>query len=334
MKFVLDATGGDNAPEAAVEGALNALDVTDNSLNLILIGDEPSISKKFGGEIPNRISTIHTAQQVDMHDSGASVIKKKPDSAIVQGIRLIKDGHADGFISAGHTGAVMTAATLLLGRISNVKRPALAAYIETDVGGKVICDVGANPDAGPEHFLQFGIMASHYLKYVERQNNPKIALINIGEESSKGSDLYKKAHKLLNQELPNFVGNVEGRHLLDCDANVLICDGFVGNTVLKFGEGWLTVFQKSLMKLINNRFRYKIGLLFLKPVLKNIKNQYDYEEHGGTPLLGVNGIVIVCHGSSGPKSFYNSILLGQKSIENKLIEFTKSELDKHLEAYK
>jgi len=334
MKFVLDATGGDNTPEAAVQGALNALKVTPTNLDIILIGDKPSIFKEFGGKIPSRISIIHTSQKVDMHDSGASVIKKKPDSAIVQGIRLIKNGQADGFISAGHTGAVMTAATLLLGRIPNVKRPALAAYVETDFGGKVICDVGANPDARPEHFLQFGIMASHYLKYVERQNNPEIALINIGEESSKGSDLYKKTHLLLKQELPNFVGNVEGRHLLDCDANVLICDGFVGNTLLKFGEGWLTIFYNSLKTFINNSLRYKIGALLLKPMLENIQKKYDYEEHGGTPLLGVNGIVLVCHGSSGPKSFYNSILLGQKSIENKLIDFTKSELAKHLEAYK
>jgi len=334
MKFVLDAMGGDGAPKAAVQGALKALAVIPKDVSIILIGDKNAVTKAFDGNIPERISIHHTTQTVDMHDSGAKVIKNKPDSAIVQGIRLVKDGIADGFISAGHTGAVMTAATLLLGRIPNVKRPALTAYIPSETGGKVICDVGANPDAKPEHLLQFAIMASHYLEFVERQKNPKIGLINIGEEPSKGSELYKKANQLLKKELPNFYGNVEGRHLLDSEANVLICDGFVGNTILKFGEGWMNVFYNSIKSGIGSSLRYKIGGLLIKPIFNNIKKKYDYEEHGGTPLLGVNGIVIVCHGSSGPKSFLNSVLLAKKSIDNNLIEYTKSELAAHLEAYK
>jgi len=334
MKFVLDAMGGDGAPKAAVQGALDSLAVTPNNVHLILIGDKNAINNEFKEQIPNRISIHHTTQTVEMHDSGSKIIKNKPDSSIVQGIRLVKNGIADGFISAGHTGAVMTAATLLLGRIPNVKRPALAAYIPSESGGKVICDVGANPDAKPEHLLQFAIMASHYLKFVEKQKNPKIGLVNIGEEPSKGSELYKKANKLLQNELPNFYGNVEGRHLLDSEANVLICDGFVGNTILKFGEGWMNVFYNSIKSGIGSSLRYKIGGLLIKPIFNNIKKKYDYEEHGGTPLLGVNGIAIVCHGSSGPKSFLNSILLAKKSIDNKLIEYTKTELAAHLEAYK
>ena len=334
MKFVLDAMGGERAPKAAVQGAIDALPVTPNDLHLILIGDEKIITNEFNSSIPDRISIRHTTQAVEMHDSGSKVIKNKPDSPIVQGIRLVKDGLADGFISAGHTGAVMTAATLLLGRIPNVKRPALAAYIPSEFGGKVICDVGANPDAKPEHLLQFAIMASHYLEFVEKQKNPKIGLVNIGEEPSKGSELYKKANQLLQNELPNFYGNVEGRHLLDSEANVLICDGFVGNTILKFGEGWMNVFYNSIKSGIASSLRYKLGGLLIKPIFNNIKKKYDYEEHGGTPLLGVNGIAIVCHGSSGPKSFLNSILLAKKSIDNKLIEYTKTELAEHLEAYK
>lgn len=334
MKFVLDAMGGDNAPKAAVQGALKALTVTPNNVHLILIGDKNSIAKEFSGSIPDRISFHHTTQTVEMHDSGVSVIKKKPDSAIVQGIRLVKNGKADGFISAGHTGAVMTAATLLLGRIPNVKRPALTAYIPSETGGKVICDVGANPDAKPEHLLQFAIMASHYLEFVEKQKNPKIGLVNIGEESTKGSELYIKTYQLLKKELTNFYGNVEGRRLLDSDANVLICDGFVGNTILKFGEGWMNVFYNSIKSGISSSIRYKLGGLLIKPIFNKIKKKYDYEEHGGTPLLGVNGIAIICHGSSGSKSFLNSILLAKKSIDNKLIEYTKTELAAHLKAYK
>jgi glycerol-3-phosphate acyltransferase PlsX len=334
MKFVLDAMGGDGAPKAALKGALEALTVTPKDLHLILIGDKTAITNELKGSIPNRISIHHTTQIVEMHDNGSKVIKTKPDSPIVQGVRLVKNGMADGFISAGHTGAVMTAATLLLGRIPNVKRPALAAYIPSESGGKVICDVGANPDAKPEHLLQFAIMASHYLEFVEKQKNPKIGLVNIGEEPSKGSELYKKANQLLQNELPNFYGNVEGRHLLDGEANVLICDGFVGNTILKFGEGWMNVFYNSIKSGIESSLRYKLGGLLIKPIFNKIKKKYDYEEHGGTPLLGVNGIAIVCHGSSGPKSFLNSILLAKKSVDNKLIEYTKTELAAHLEAYK
>ncbi|MEE8341819.1 MAG: phosphate acyltransferase PlsX [Candidatus Neomarinimicrobiota bacterium] len=334
MNFVLDAMGGDNAPNAVVQGALKAIAVLPNDVDLTLIGDKDSITQEFNGSIPGRITIQHTTQTVDMHDSGVTVIKKKPDSPIVQGIRLVKDGKADGFISAGHTGAVITAATLLLGRIPNVKRPALAAYIQSEAGGKVLCDVGANPDAKPEHLLQFAIMASYYLEFVEKQKNPKIGLINIGEESTKGSELYINGYKLLKKELANFYGNVEGRHLLDSEANVLICDGFVGNTILKFGEGWMNVFYNSLKSGIASSLRYKLGGMLVKPIFNKIKKKYDYEEHGGTPLLGVNGIALVCHGSSGPKSFLNSILLAKKSIDNKLIEYTKTELAAHLEAYK
>ena len=198
----------------------------------------------------------------------------------------------------------------------------------------MLCDVGANPDAKPEHLLQFAIMASYYLEFVENRKNPIIGLVNIGEEDSKGSELYKKANQLLKKELPNFYGNVEGRHLLDSEANVLICDGFVGNTILKFGEGWLKIFSDSIKKGIRSSWRYKLGGLLIKPVFDGIKQRYDYEEHGGTPLLGVNGIAIICHGSSGEKSFINSILLAKKSIDNNLIDYTKSELAAHLKAYK
>ena len=334
MKFALDAMGGDNAPKAVVDGALDALKVTPENVQLILVGDKVAITAEFPGIIPTRIAIHHTTQVVGMHDSGSKVIKAKPDSSIVQGIRLVKDGKADGFISAGHTGAMMTAATLLLRRITNVKRPALAAYIPSETGGKVLCDVGANPDAKPHHLLQFAIMASHYLDHVEGGKNPRIGLVNIGEEPSKGSELYKEAHQLLKSELPNFVGNIEGRHLLDGDANVLVCDGFVGNTILKFGEGWLNIFSSSIKTEIYKKLRYKIGGWLIKPIFSGIKKKYDYEEHGGTPLLGVNGIAIVCHGASGRKSFMNSVLVAQKSIENKLIEDTKIAMAEHLEAYK
>lgn len=328
MKFVLDAMGGDNAPKAAVQGALSALTVTPNNVQLILIGDKDAITNEFSGSIPDRISIHHTTQMVEMHDSGSKVIKNKPDSPIVKAIRLVKDGMADGFISAGHTGAVMTAATLLLGRIPNVKRPALAAYIPSETGGKVICDVGANPDAKPEHLLQFAIMASHYLEFVEKQKNPKIGLINIGEESSKGSELYKKANQLLKKELPNFYGNVEGRHILDSEANVLICDGFVGNIILKFAESINAVYTTNLRQRIGKRLQYKFGAYLLKPAFRRLKKTFDYAEYGGVPLLGVNGVVIIGHGSSSSKAICNAILEAEKMILEDVNSAIEDELSK------
>tara|TARA_B110000881_G_scaffold219271_1_gene240718 strand:- start:1051 stop:1860 length:810 start_codon:yes stop_codon:yes gene_type:complete len=265
-----------------------------------------------------------------MDDDGSKVFKSKPDSSIVQGLKLVKENHANAFISAGHTGAVMATSLFLLGRIPHVKRPCLGVYIKTQTGGKILCDVGANPDANPAQLLQFGIMASVYLDHVEGVNKPQIGLINIGEEPTKGSELYKDAYKLFKNELPNFIGNVESRNLFDCKANVLVCDGFVGNILIKFAEGWINTFSNLIKNKINDKITYKIGAGLIKPALEEIKNQYDYEEHGGTPLLGVNGIVIVSHGSSTPKAIMNSIFVAQESIKQNLIQDISRGIDEHL----
>ncbi|RMF09030.1 MAG: phosphate acyltransferase PlsX [Candidatus Neomarinimicrobiota bacterium] len=326
MKLALDAMGGDSAPASVVQGVLSALPHTPDSYSFILVGDENRIRQEFNGSVPDRISIHHTSQIVEMTDRGATVLKAKPDSSIVQGIRLVKDQQADGFISAGHTGAVLTASLLLLGRIQGVKRPALGAYIPTPVGGKVLCDVGANPDAKPLHMLQFALMSMDYIVRIEGVSQPKIGLVNIGEEPTKGSELYQETHQLFQEKLPNFIGNVEGRHLMDCAADILICDGFVGNTLLKFAEAWITILGQEIKSRSLANLRTKLGALFLKPVFKDLQKQYDYEEHGGTPLLGVNGISIVCHGSSGPKSIKNSIAVAKKCIDNKLIAQTEHRL--------
>ena len=225
----------------------------------------------------------------------------------------------------------MATSTLLLGRIPHVKRPALSVFFPALTGGKILCDVGANPDASASHLLQFAIMSSVYLDHVEGVKNPKIGLINIGEEPSKGSELYQKSHTLLKEEMPNFIGNVESRNIMTTDADVLVCDGFVGNTIIKFAEGWILSFADMIKIKIMSRARYKIGAQMIQPALQEIRNQFDYEEHGGTPLLGVNGISIVCHGSSTSKAIMNSIILAQKSIKEKIIEDISRDIDKHLE---
>ena len=320
--------GGDFAPHAVVQGALDAIEKASNALTLILVGDETAIRYELAGRESEALEIVHTDEVVTMEDKGSKVLKTKPNSSLVRGIRLVKEGNTEGFISAGHTGAIMSTSLLTLGRIPGVRRPALAAYFPTERRGKVLCDVGANPNAKPEHLVQFALMASHYYDHVEGFAGPKIGLINIGGEPSKGSELYVEAYKLLS-EMPNFVGNIEGRHLLTSEADVLICDGFVGNTLLKFAESWITFFTDEIKNMINEKLSYKIGAGLMRPIFNQLKAKYDYEEHGGTPLLGVNGISIVCHGSSGPKSIMNSILVAQKCIDNNLIADTQKSLAIH-----
>ena len=332
MKIALDAMGGDLAPQAIIQGAFDAISRSSEDLEIILIGNQDKINSCLDKTLPNQISIHHASEIVSMDDDGSKVFKSKPDSSIVQGLKLVKENKANAFISAGHTGAVMATSLFLLGRIPDVKRPCLGVYIKTQTGGKIICDVGANPDANPEQLLQFAIMASVYLDHVEGIKKPQIGLINIGEESTKGSELYKEAFKLFKTELPNFIGNIESRNLFDCDANVLVCDGFVGNTLIKFAEGWMTTFSNLIKEKINNKISYKIGARLIKPALEEIKNQYDYEEHGGTPLLGVNGIAIVSHGSSTPKAIMNSIFVAQESINQNLIQDISRGIHQHLGA--
>ena len=250
---------------------------------------------------------------------------------MVLGLSMVKEKKANAFISAGNTGVQMATSTLLLGRIPHVKRPALSVFFPALTGGKILCDVGANPDVSASHLLQFAIMSSVYLDHVEGIKNPKIGLINIGEEPSKGSELYQQSYDLLKKELPNFIGNVESRSIMNTQADVLVCDGFVGNTIIKFAEGWITSFADMIKQKIMSKARYKIGAQMIQPALEEIRNQFDYEEHGGTPLLGLNGISIVCHGASTSKAIMNSILLAQKSVEKNIIEDMSKDIDQHLE---
>ncbi|MCH7612099.1 MAG: phosphate acyltransferase PlsX [Candidatus Marinimicrobia bacterium] len=329
MKIALDAMGGDFAPEAAVRGAMEALHAA-NSIEVYLTGNEQLINEFLPSPKPDHLHVIPTTQVVSMHDKGSRVIKEKPDSSLVKGIELLKNGVVDAFVSAGHTGAILSTATLSLGRIEGAKRPALCAYIPTDLGGKILCDVGANPDAKPHHLLQFAVMASLYLDHVEGIKYPKIGLINIGVEPSKGSELYRETYKLFKNEFPNFVGNIEGRNIMTSEANVLICDGFVGNTIIKFAEGWITLFSDLVKKKIKEKVTYQIGAKLLYPVLKSISSQFDYEEHGGSPLLGIKGVCIVAHGSSSAKAIKNSILLAKKCVNHRLVSDIQIGISEHL----
>ena len=331
MNIALDVMGGDQAPKAPVKGAIAALSRTQKDIKIILLGDKSIIHQELNGFTSDRLEIIHATEHVTMDDIASKVIKSKSDSSMVKGIHLVKDNKANAFISAGNTGAQMATSILALGRIPHVKRPALSVFFPAITGGKILCDVGANPDVTTEHLLQFAIMSSVYLDHVEGVKNPKVGLINIGEEPSKGSELYQEAYSLLKRELPNFIGNVESRNILVSEADVLVCDGFVGNTIIKFAEGWVASFADMIKKKITSKARYKIGAQMVQPALDEIRNKYDYEEHGGTPLLGINGISIVCHGASTSKAIMNSIILAQKSINEKLIEDISKGINDHLE---
>ena len=206
MKIALDAMGGDFAPAAVTKGAVEALSCTPDNVELILLGNKDLIQKDFSSSLPSRISIHHCSDSISIQDRASTVVKSRPDSSIVQGIKMVKENKANGFVSAGHTGAVLAASLLILGRIPGVRRPALGAYIPTNVGGKILCDVGANPDAKPVHLFQFATMASYYLDHIEGCKHPKIGLVNIGEESTKGSELYREAYKIFKDNLPNFIG--------------------------------------------------------------------------------------------------------------------------------
>ena len=217
---------------------------------------------------------------------------------------------------------------LILGKIDRIRRPALAAFIPTDKGGFVLCDVGANSDNKPIHLLQFSLMASAYIKYLEKIKKPKIALLNIGEESNKGNNMIVETHKLLDEYLDNFIGNLESRYILDNKADIVICDGFTGNIVLKLIEGTVKKMIDWTTDSINKHSISKLAKPMLFPVFSDIKKNFDYEEHGGAPLLGVNGIVIKCHGASNEKAIYNGLEHARKCVENDFIKKIKKSLDK------
>ena len=330
MNLALDIMGGDEAPSAGIIGALDAHGQLSENIHITLVGDESIILNNVSNNLPGNFSICHAPEKVTLEDKASRILKTKPESSIVKGLKLVEQKKADAFISAGSTGAVMATALLLLGRIEGVKRPALGAYIPTNIGGKILCDVGANPDVKPMHLLQFSVMAAYHLEHIEGFKNPKVGLINIGEEPNKGNELYKKTYKLLKQSLPNFIGNVEGRHLLTSEARVLVCDGFVGNTVLKFAESWINIFSEEINERIKEKLSFKLGAALMKPVFNALKKQYDYEEHGGTPLLGLNGVCIIAHGSAGAKSIKNSIFVAKKCVEEKFVENTHKSIKKFI----
>ena len=315
MKIILDAMGGDHAPEAPVLGALAAVKDFDAQIALVGRGAEIlEVLRKHGVEtLPQEIEIINAEEVVDMHDDPANVIRKKKDSSMVVGLKQLADGLGDAFISAGSTGALLSGATLLVKRVKGIRRAAMGPAMPNKAGGKtVLLDCGANAECTPEFLLQFGLVGSLYAKRYLKVENPKVGLLNIGAEDTKGTPLQKEAYALLqeaaNQGLINFVGNVEARDVPMGAVDVVVCDGFSGNVLLKSIEG-TAMFMGSLMKhrIFKRSLLSKIGYLFCKPGVDEVMKMLDYREIGGTQFLGIRKPVIKAHGSSDSLAFRNAV---------------------------
>lgn len=316
MRIALDAMGGDHAPKEIVAGAVAA--ASEIKGKILLIGQREAILKVHPGQMPSQIEIVDAPEVVAMDDEPVSAVRRKKNSSLVMGATMVKNGEADAFISAGNTGAVTAAAHLLWKTIPNIARPAIATVIPSKSGCFVLLDSGATVDAEPNHLYEFAIMGSVYAESVLRLKSPKIALLNIGEEPTKGNSLTKATYKLL-EGMPNFVGNVEGKNVFEGGVDVVVCDAFVGNVLLKTAQGLgafvIEMFRDSAPK----NFVARLPLLLLKRGINRMRKRMDYAEYGGAPLLGVDGICFICHGHSNAKAIKNAIILAQRGHDMHLV---------------
>ena len=325
MRIALDAMGGDYAPDVNIQGAVETVCDSEN-IDIILVGDEHLLVKELAGHRypQTRISVKHASQAVGMDESPTVAIRKKRDSSIRKGIEIVKSGEADGFVSAGNSGAVMATALLLLGTSDVVDRPAIAAIMPTLKAPFVLIDAGANIHCKPANLLQFALMGSTYCKHILGRQNPRVALISTGEEDSKGNELTKETFKLLKEADINFVGNADGKDIFTGDLDVIVCDGFTGNVILKTSEGLADNLIKMLKREVANLATGRIGYLLIKPALKNFKKKTDYDEYGGAPLLGIKGTCIISHGRSTSKAIRNALRVASDFAGKKVYDIISS----------
>ncbi len=316
-RIAVDAMGGDFAPREIVKGAIKA--VGSIPVQIVLVGDEVEIKKIFGREKLDRISIVHASQVIGMDEPPASAVKNKKDSSINVAMKFVKEGKADGVVSAGNTGALMASALFNLGRISGVERPAIATIFPIPQGEILLLDMGANVDSKPKHLKQFAEMGSLYAEHVMHIKNPRVGLLNIGEEIEKGNELTISAYPLLKEAKINFIGNVESKEILSGKVDVIVCDGFIGNLILKFAESVSETVLKLLKEEISKNPISKLGVLMVLPALTNLKKTIDYEEHGGAPLLGIAGVCFKAHGRAKEKAIMNAIRVAAESVEKDIV---------------
>lgn len=322
MRIALDAMGSDRAPAIEVAGAIEALRTSGVDFSLVFVGDRPRIEaelERYGDVVPaDRVEIVHAPRRIEMGEGPAQAIRRKKDSSIVLGLNLHERGEVDAFISAGSTGAVMAGSLMILGTLAGVDRPPVGAILPTSRGHTLLIDAGANVDTRPSHRLQFAHLGAIYAREVMGVDHPRIGLLNIGEEPEKGDEGTVTTHQLLSGSQLNFVGNVEGRDIIDHRCDVLVCDGFVGNVLLKFYE--------SVAGFILDLLRQEVEVSHPEVDLSRVTHVLDYTERGGAPLLGVDGVVIICHGGSPANAVTNAIRVAVQSIENDVTSQIKQRL--------
>jgi len=324
--------GGDNAPEAIVNGCIDAIK-SQEGFDILLIGDSDQINKilrkrKFSSK---RLEVVHAQEIITNEDLPTRAIRRKKKSSMVVGFNLLKEKKGDVFISAGNTGALLTGALIILGRLKGVDRPALAAVIPTKEGKTLLIDAGLNSTCKPVNYVQFGVFGSVYMKELFNIDNPKVGLINMGTEAKKGSEVLRSAYELLSKSKLNFVGNIEGKDVPDGVVDVAVCDGYIGNVLLKFFEGAGSFFYTFLKGMFKKTIFSKLSLLFVMKDMKEFKKKMDPEEDGGAPILGVNGFVVKSHGNSNARTIKNVIIKAYNLAKNQVFEKIKNSLE-NLEA--
>ena len=321
MKIALDCLGTDEAPTSEIAGAIMALDDALDDFTLVLVGDQRAIEESLAHvdtSHRDRIEFVDASERIPPEDSPVQAVRKRLESSIVTGVRLQKEGHVDAFVSAGSTGAVMAASLILLRPLPGVARPAIGTLLPTAVGRILMLDAGANVDCKPHHLLQFARLGNIYAQDLMGVERPRVGLLNIGEESAKGDDLSIEAHALLERSGLEFVGNVEGRDIIGGACDVLVCDGFVGNVLLKFYE--------SVAEFITGFLRREVERQGSRLDLQELFRVLDYTEYGGAPLLGVNGVSIISHGHSPPRAIQNAIGVAAQAIRSDMVGHIKKEL--------
>ncbi|HTX53349.1 MAG TPA: phosphate acyltransferase PlsX [Candidatus Baltobacteraceae bacterium] len=319
-RVALDAMGGDRGPEVNVAGAIAA--ARELGSDVVLVGDEAVVRQQLAAQDTRglALSIRHAPEAVEMGESPMAALRKKKHSSIRIGLELIKKGEADAFVSAGNTGAVMTTALVVLGTVAGVERPAIAIVVPTATDQAVLLDAGANVDCKARHLVQFAIMGHIYARDILRRPRPRVGLLSIGEEESKGNELTREVFKALEEEHAlNFIGNVEGRDVFSGSADVVVCDGFIGNVALKISEGLVETIFQLLRHELKQGVRARLGSYLLVPTFRRFKRRIDSSEYGGAPLLGVNGVCMISHGRSTAKAIRNAIRAAEGCVDNKVI---------------
>lgn len=326
LKVALDAMGGDFAPEVTIAGAIEA--VSEYDVEVILVGDRSKLTEFLKGKRypTEKIFIHHASEAVEMYESPSVALRKKKDSSIRKAIELVKHHEADAVVSAGHSGVAMATSLFILGKLENVDRPAIATIMPSLTGYFLLIDAGANVDCKPENLLQFAYMGNAYYKTIFNTPSPRIALLSIGEEDTKGNELTKESLKLLKGTGLNFIGNIDGKDIFSGSADIIVCDGFIGNIVLKVSEGLAETILKMLKMEIASISTGKLGYLMIKPAIRGFKKRTDYSEYGGAPLLGINGTSIISHGRSSARAIKNAIRVASEMAKAKVHEIIASSL--------